>query len=234
MLLSEGVLVREGRLQPRLRFRHPLLRDFALAQWCLRANDPFELSRRWNSIEGGLQRHGALRAVVEALSDPNASTDYPWLTLGNVVQAIVTSDPGLASQVAHVLGAREPIPVLDPANWQSATQSSLPPEFARDLLSAARLNENGAWAAPLENWPDDAQWFNKDYPAEVCQYAAFLSDRARAKPSNEELREQSRRAARKLRSISEAPRFANEFAESDRSLKMQAMLCVIPTLPDHP
>ncbi|HEY5743009.1 MAG TPA: ATP-binding protein [Terrimicrobiaceae bacterium] len=233
MLLSEGVLVREGRLQPRLRFRHPLLRDFALAQWCLQANDPFELSRRWNSIEGGLQRHGALRAVFEALSDPDASTDYPLLTLGNVVQAIVTSDCGLAHQVAHVLGTREPVPVLDPANWPSAVQTSLPPEFARDLLTAARLNENGAWSAPVENWPDDAQWFNEDYPTEVWRYADFLSGRARAKPSDPEFREQAHQAARKLRSISEASRFANEFAELDRWLMMQAMLCVIPTLPDE-
>ena len=233
MLLSEGVLVREGRLQPRLRFHHPLLRHFALAQWCLEANDPVELSRRCKSIQGGLQRHGALRAVFEALSDPDASTDYPQLTLGNVFQAIVTSDPGLAHQVAPVLGAREPIPALDPANWPPPVQSSLPSEFARDLLAAARLDENGTWAAPLESWPDDAQWFNKDYPVEVWQYAALLSNRARAKPSDAELREQSRRTARKLRSISEAPRFANEFAESDRWLKMQAMLCVIPTLPDE-
>ena len=232
-LLSEGVLVREGRLQPRLRFRHPLLRDFALAQWCLALHDPIEAARRWASIQGGLQRHGALRAIFEALSDPDANTEYPQLTLGTVVQAIVASDSNLASQVAHVLGTREPIPALDPATWPSSVQSSLPPTFARDLLSAARVDGNSAWAAPLEKWSDDAHWFNNDYPTEVWRYASFFTERTRAKSGDTELREHSHRAVRKLRSISDAPRFASKFAESERWLKMQAILCVIPMLPDE-
>jgi hypothetical protein len=232
-LLSEGVLVREGRLQSRVRFRHPLLRDFSLAQWCLATNDVSEVSQRWNSIQGGLQRHGSLRAIFEALSDPDASIEYLGVTLGTVVQRIVASDRGLASQVAHVLGAREPAPAVDPANWPTSVQATLPAEFARDLLSAARLDGNGAWAVPLEKWSDDAPWFNGDYPEEVWRYAAFLREKAEASPTNAILREQSHQAARKLRAISEASRFASEFSKSDRWLKMQSMSCIIPTLPDQ-
>jgi hypothetical protein len=231
-LLSEGVLSRESRLQQRLRFRHPLLRDFAFAQWCLAVENPIAVSQRWNSIAGGLQRHGALRAMVEGLSNPDSSIEYPSLTLGSVVQTIAASDRIASSQMAHVLGAREPIPSVDPQGWASQVQSALPAEFGGDLLSAARLSENGAWAERLERWSDDAPWLNGDYPTRVWEYAEKLLERARSSPGDLALKEQSLQATRKLRSISELPRFSNEFSQSDRWLKMRAILCVVPALPD--
>ena len=233
ILLSEGVVVREGRLQRRLRFRHPLLRDFALSQWCLETNDAPQIALRWNSIHGGLQRHGALRAILEALSDPHARSEYPTLELGNVVQAIVRTDQALASQVAQVLGTRHPIPAVDPANWPPDVQSNLPPEFARDLLSAARLNGIGAWAERIVNWPDDAGWLNNEYPIQLWRYTTFLFDESRKKPDDLELREQVRQSARKLRHISELAKFSSEFVASERWLKAEALMCVIPIIPDE-
>lgn len=158
VLLSEGVFVREGRLQPRLRFRHPLLRDFALAQWCLGTDNAADVANRWNSIQGGLQKYGALRALFEALSDPNARHEYPQLELGSVIQAIVRRDENLARQLAQVLGTHEPSAGLDPATWPVEVQSSLPATFGFELLSAARLAGNGSWATRVERWPDDAAW----------------------------------------------------------------------------
>jgi hypothetical protein len=233
ILLSEGVIVREGRLQSRLRFRHPLLRDFALSQWCLETDDPPQVALRWNSIHGGLQRHGVLRAILEALSDRNARNEHPTLELGNVVQAIVRADRALAGQVAQVLGNRNPIRAVDPANWPSHVQSNLPAEFARDLIAAARLNGIGAWAERIVNWPANAGWLDNEYPIQLWRYTTFLFDESRKKPNDLQLREQVRQAARKLRHISELTKFASEFAASERWLKAEALMCVIPILPDE-
>jgi hypothetical protein len=232
-LLSEGVLVKEGRLQSRFRFRHPLLRDFGIAQWCLSSSDASETATRWRSIQGGLQRHGALRAIVEALSDPHAATEYEPLSLGTVVQAILTVASSFAYQLAQVVGTRPAIAALDPAEWPSALQLSLPSEFARDLLAAARLEMNGSWAARVIKWPQAATWFNKDYPNQLLQYAETLRAAAKGAPQDVNLQEPSRQAARKVREISEAPAFATEFNDIDRWLKMQAMRTVIPALADE-
>jgi hypothetical protein len=69
VLLSESVLVKEGRLQPRLQLRHPLFRDFALAQWCLSRRDPLTIVELWKTIQGGLQQRGSLRAISRHLKD---------------------------------------------------------------------------------------------------------------------------------------------------------------------
>jgi hypothetical protein len=232
LLLSEGVLVREGRLQPRVRFRHSLLRDFALSQWCLECGDSREGAKRLDSVQGGLQRYGTLRAISEALSDPGAPTDYPQLSLPLFVQAAVQINPGLAQVVAQVLGTRIPIRGLDPATWPPELQASLPRELGCDILATARLDGNGTWAFAVERWPDDAHWLSKDYPREVWQYASFLLGRLKSDQSIGEWREQCRSVARKLRLISEVPRFSSEFTEPERWLKMQAMAVVIPVLPD--
>ena len=197
-LLSEAVLVREGRLQPRLRFRHPLLRDFAIGQWCLSSPDASEVARRWSAIQWGLQRHGSLRAIVEALSDPQSATEYPQLSLGDVVQAILKATPRLAAQVADVIGTLPATAILDPAQWPSTVQLSLPCEFARDLLAvAARLEVNGSWASRVINWPRSATWFNRDYPKELLQYTEMLREAGKGASNNLSLQEQCRHAARK-------------------------------------
>lgn len=233
VLLSEGVLVREGRLQPRLRFRHPLLRDFAFAQYCLSADSANQVAIQWNSIRGGLQRYGTLRALFEALSDPMARNEYLHLELGSVVQAIVQTDTNLAGQVAQVLGTHEPSAGLDPAKWPDEVQLSLPPYFGHELLSAARLVGNGSWAAPVEHWPDDASWLGNSYSKEVWHYLSVLLEILKLNSANQQLREQCRHVARKLRHISEVERFAEDFGNYDRWLKMHVIICVIPVLPDE-
>jgi hypothetical protein len=232
VLLSEGVFIREGRLQPRLRFRHPLLRDFAFAQWCLAAETDGEVARRWNSIQGGLQRYGALRAVFEAPLDVEAKNEYQCLNLENIIRAIIRLGPALASQVAQVLGTHEPAHGLDPARWPSDVQLLLPSQFAHDLLTSARLDQNGLWATWLELWPDAATWLNREYPKDVWAYASVLLDLLRAKPSDQRLREQCRCAARKLRQMAEVPQFSGEFNEYECWLRQQAVVCVVPLLAD--
>lgn len=146
ILLSEGIFVREGKLQPRLRFRHHLLRDFALCQWCLSADSPVEAAHRWGGIQGGLHRYGALRAICEALLDPDAPTEYPGLDSNNVIQEVLRIDNSQIGIVAQVLGTLRSSEELDPANWPTRLQSSLPTHFGQDLIAAARMEENGSWA----------------------------------------------------------------------------------------
>lgn len=231
-LLSEGILVREGRLQPRVRFRHPLLRDFAFAQWCLAADSAAQVAARWNSICGRLQQYGALRSIFEALSDPGARGEYPRLDLASVILAVLRAETGSASQVAQVLGTHESSIELDPATWPAQVQSSLPTNFGGELLSAARLAGNGSWAPRLEHWPDDAAWLGNDYSNEIVSYLSTLLELRKRNPADGELRAQCRHVARRIRAISELARFDSDFAGSERWLKTQAMLCVIPTLPD--
>lgn len=233
LLLSEGVIVREGRLQPRLRFRHPLLRDFAYAQWCLGTTTPPETAQRCRGISGGLERYAAMRALIEALSDPQATSEYPNLTLSTVIEAVIAADATMAAQIAQILGTRIPSIHLDPSKWPVQSQTCLPGDFGRDLVTAARLDENGAWASRIEHWPDDVTWVNADYAREVWKYCAFLLERRKLAPSDSKLKQQCEQATRKLRVLSEVPRFDAVFSESDRWLKMQAMLCVIPALPDE-
>jgi hypothetical protein len=233
VLISEGVLVREGRLQPRLRFRHPLLRDFAFAQSCLSTENPREAAKRWLSIDGGLQRHGSLRAIFEALSDLNAQADYPGLTLVTFVQASARESPSAAKHVAHVLGTRHPTHGLDPAAWPLELQHTLPAEFGRELIASARFDANATWATPLQYWPEDAAWFDDGFPEEVWKYASFLKEALKQPPSEAALHEQTKQAARTLRRLSETQRFHAEFAKHDRWLKMQAIRCIPSILPDN-
>ncbi len=233
ILLSEGIIVREGRLQPRLRFRHPLLREFAIGQWCLATDNDTEVAYRWHSIHGGLNCYGALRAVSEALLDRNAGAEHPHLELGGVIRSIIQTDSARANQVAQVLGTHPPSDELDPAAWPAEVQSSLPRQFGRDLLLAAKLERNGSWAARVERWPEEAQWLGDECAKEVWRFACTLVEELKLHPTDGELGQQCQRIGRTLRRISEVERFAGEFGQCNRWLKMQAIVLVVPLLPDE-
>lgn len=233
VFLSEGVLVREGRLQPRLRFRHPLLRDFALAQWCLTGGAADEAAQRYGSIEGGLQRHGALRAIFEALRSPDAESEYPKLSFAKFVGALGRLQPAALIDTAEILGAVEPNTELDPASWPAETQRHLPAAFGRRLLAAARFAGNGTWAATLERWSETTSWLDDDFPREVWRYCSWLSEQIKAQPADEKWRDHTIGVARKFRRLSEAERFREVLLKDDRWLKMQAIICVVSVLPDE-
>lgn len=231
MLLSEGVLVEEGRLQPRLNFRHPLLRDFAFAQWCVAAHSAADAASRWRSVKGGLQRYGTLRAIAEALSSLDATSDYPSLTLPDFLRALIENDSNAADQVAQFLGSLEKISGLDPYRWPSGLKAVLPANFGNAVLAAARLNENPVWGLPSEQWPNDSTWLDDRFPNELWQYAEWLREKTK-NDGDLRWRDASISTARKLRVLAEEPRFAAQFAAADRWLTMQAVCCVARALPD--
>jgi hypothetical protein len=233
MLLAEGVLVEEGRLQVRLNFRHPLLRDFALAQWCLGTSNEAAAARRWKSILGGLQRYGALRAIAEAFWDSDAASDYPTLTLPGFLHAVVQLDPAAADQIAQFLGSSESVTGLNPSVWRPDLQAALPETFGTNLVAAARLNENPAWAAAVEHWPEDEHWIDDRFLNELWQYTDVLRKRAEAEPGDLRWHSAAQQAALKLRQLAEGPRFATELGRAEGWLKMQLVCTVIPILPDE-
>jgi hypothetical protein len=84
----------------------------------------------------------------------------------------------------------------------------------------------------VEGWSEEAPWLDENFPSEIWRYADWLSGRAKKEAPNLPLVEGSGQAARALRRFSEAPPFKAQFEGNNRWLKTQAMLCVIPVLPN--
>src|SRR5260221_4335387 len=181
--------------------------------------------------EDGIRDH-CVTGVQTCALPISSRTEYPALTLVTFMHALVRDSLSAAKQVAQLLGSRLPGGGLDPSTWSLELQGCLPTEFGRDLLAAARLEANGTWAMAVERWPDDASWLGNDFPEEVWKFASLLQEASKPKPQDALLREYSRQAARKLRHLSEVQRFQAVFNAQDRWLMMQAIVCVIPTLPD--
>ena len=233
VLLSESVIVPHGRLNPQYRFRHPLLRDFAIALWCLSAADDSTVAKRWSQIKGGLQRHGALRAIFEALSDPQFTAEHPHLTRAKILTALLQSHGDAPHHLAQLLGTLDSDAGFDPAKWARSVQQILPTTFGTELLASARLAENISWAHAIANWPQDATWLDDTFANEVLSYVASMKQRASARSVDSKFIEAARAAAATLRQLSEHPRFVAKFESTDRWLKMAALNEVIPLLSDE-
>ena len=233
VMLSESVVVPEGRLNPRYRFRHPLLRDFALGLWCLSANNEASVAECWSLIQGGIQRHGALRSMFEALADAQFVGEHPHLSSAKLVGALLAAHPEAPAHVAQVFGACSPDSAFNPATWPQSVQESLPTSFATELLTSARLAGNFAWAQPAAAWQANASWIDNGFPHELLNFVAWLRQRASTERKDSPPAIMARVAAIKLRQISEHPRFAPQFEGIDHWLKMASMREVIPLVPDE-
>ena len=178
VLLSESVIIAEGQLNQKYRFRHPLLRDFAMALWCLTAPNSALVAQRWSQIKGGLQRHGALRAILDALRDPLFTADHSHLSRTDVITAMLAAHAEAPTHVAQVLGTFAPEAAFDPALWPESLQRHLPSNFASELVTAARLAGNFRWANSVANWPLDAQWIDDSFTPTLCEIspARFARD----------------------------------------------------------
>jgi hypothetical protein len=233
VMLSESVVVPDGRLNPRYRFRHPLLRDFAIAVWCLSAADDSTVAKRWSQVKGGLQRHGALRAMFEALSDPQFTAEHPHLNGTKILAALLQSHSDAAHHIAQLVGTLDSDTGLDPAKWAPSVQRILPASFGTELLASARLAENISWARAIVNWPLDATWLNDSFANELLSFVASIRKRSGARSADSKFSDAGRAAATTLRQLSEHPRFVAKFETTDRWLKMAALNEVIPLLSDE-
>jgi hypothetical protein len=231
ILLSESVVITEGRLTTQYRFRHPLLRDFAIGVWCISAENESGVAQRWAQIRGGLQRHGALRAIFEALADEQFAAEHAHLSRAKIVDVLLNSQPEAAAHLAHIFGTNAPEAPFDPALWPMALQQKLPATFGTELLVAARLAGNVAWSQPVANWPADAHWIDDRFPEELLNFIGSLAKGA--SHTQESQQNYARLAAIKLRDLSEHSRFRPHFETNARWLKMAAMREIIPLVPDE-
>lgn len=234
ILLSESVVLPEGQYDRRFRFRHPLLRDFAMALWCLAAPDNVQVAKRWSQIEAGLQRHGALRAILEALGDSQFTAEHPHLSRPGIITAILAAHDEAPAHVAQVLGTFAPDAAFDPAIWPRQLQDALPGNFANELITAARLAGNFQWAKRIAGWPMDAPWIDDSFVDGLLSFVGAIRPQVSAKPAGCPVRQLGCIAAAKLRLISEHPRFIHLFEPNDRWRKMVVMQEVIPLVPDEP
>lgn len=232
VLLSESVIIEEGRLIPRYRFRHPLLRDFALSLWCLAGENESVVAQRWATIRGGLQRHGALRAMFEALADSEFAREHVHFSRTKVVATLLGSHTEAPAHLAAVCGMNAPEVALDPASWSVSLQQELAPTFGTELLVAARLAGNAAWAQLVSSWPAEASWIDDRFPEELLSFTSSLSKGA-VGSGQDSRTHYARAAAVKLREFSEHPRFVSKFEGNIRWLKMAAMQEIIPLVPDQ-
>ena len=231
VLVGESVLILEGSLNPRYRFRHPLLRDFVFALWCLRGGDAEGVFGRWQTIKGGLQRQGALRAIFEAIIEAGEASEFPEVSINELLTAFCGNHSS-ATHIAQLLGTLTPTPALDPAWWSVRTLNLLPASFGRELLVSARLAANFGWADYVVHWAAHASWLDADFPREVLSYTDALHRQTKVDVTNPSLAQLARQAARTLRAFSEHPRYEKEFSEIDRWLKSMSFSHVIPLLPD--
>ena len=221
-LALESVLVREERLHATLRFRHPLIRDFALAQYCLATGNAKDAVDRWTSIHSGLQREGCLRALLEALVDPQAGNDYE-ITLSDFLSSLCTRlPPDRIQSLARALGILLPGDGLDPALWPPSAVKVLPQRFASDLLQSAQNHLNEAWATRVARWPETAGWFDEELPARVMNYGEVMLDRFHNTKSPE-FRYAAISAATRLRFWSRHPKFRPCFEDNDAWLLSAAI-----------
>jgi hypothetical protein len=177
VLVSEGLLVEHAGPQPRFDFRHPLLRDFALAQWCLKEDDAQKTVERWLAIEGAPQRHGCLRAILEALSDPGGG---PSFNVADFAAELIRVSPDGVRMLARVLGRIVPTNDLDPASWPPTIRNRLPDWFASELVYSAQRQNTPAWAERIGfYWPDQAPWFDATLTERLCAFCEVIHEDAK-------------------------------------------------------
>jgi len=229
-LLSEGVVVRLDGLAPSYQFRHPILRDFALAQWCLASGSAIELVDRWQAISSGISRAGALRALMEALAEEGA-TESSQPTIEAVVVRLL--EIGVTErEVARALAACAPTPASNPAMWSTTAQGRLSGAFAASLVEELRLHGNGIWVEVIQHWRRTGGWVDRAFPGAFYDYAVSLRAKLAEQPNSPALRKQVVACARLLRRISEDPQFDESFNHWGRWLKHRTIEFVVPLLPD--
>jgi hypothetical protein len=233
VLASEAVLVNVGRLRPQWQFRHPLLRDFALAQWCLASDSTDEVALRWESIDGAIPRQGALQAILEALIDDSAPQDYPKIRFQALTEIFLFRSDESRSAFIRSVAALPALSILDPAAWAPTIQHRLPPNFGGELVGATRRETNLSWAVQFANWPQTAEWLDESFVPEVNSYLRlFLAGRREPTKLVPAVLDGAH-LARSVRRWSESTRFRGAFERDGRFQKHFAVESIAALLPER-
>lgn len=157
-LESEGLLTsRSGLYQ----FRHPLLRDFSVAQYVLtRHKDATQVAAALSAISDLLVRSGGVRATIEAIAtDPYLShaSDSVVLHLGPMLQAMAQAR--CVDELSDVLGEMDDIAdTFQISDILLAFNASPDRSVPSRTLAIARAAINEQWLRILLNIPDSNTW----------------------------------------------------------------------------
>lgn len=208
-LAAEGLLAIE---RGRYRFRHPLLRDFALQQWVARPGREAAALACLEDIQPSLVRDGALRALLEATVDRGEASGT-GLSLEALLEQIMqpASVPLLARAAPHVLGAFEDPQGLVATLTRALQRSSQAASFMGQLLNVASLVNNLSWVRELATLPAEEGWAESSplVGERFLLHAGQLAETAWSALSEEQQRSEKSRfvnLAERLRIWSEAPR----------------------------
>src|SRR5688572_16613281 len=131
------------------------------------------------TIDGGLQRRGALRAVSEALSDRMSNVEFSQLSIAGLVRAIMSAYVADGAAIARTLGELCAYSSNDPADWPENIRRTIPTTFAAELIGSARRSANPSWAARAARWSLDETWLDAAFPVSMVEYLRRLGELAR-------------------------------------------------------
>ncbi|WP_338867940.1 hypothetical protein [Myxococcus stipitatus] len=162
-LAGDGVFLVRGGV---FLFRHPLLRDFALAHWAIAPeSEAASPAQALMQIQSGLAQWGAMRALIEAAYDALAenqavATGFPSPT--ELIRSIDSHAPSLLPILAEVLGELgAPNNVRTEVILDSFASPDAASRFLDRLLSLAQLSTNVCWLRWLSQLPDSTAWFDE-------------------------------------------------------------------------
>ncbi|PFR51063.1 hypothetical protein [Bacillus cereus] len=152
-LVSSGVITRVN-TRARYDFRHPLLRDFAMAQWILEESEenPKIIDSNIDAIRSSvIIRFGAQRALLEAISDVN---EFSYTTGCTIEDYVFHANALEKEQIARILGGLYPNQAMNIAAWGKQPK----PIFVDSLIRSAQYHLNVDWAAVFSSWPPSKIW----------------------------------------------------------------------------
>ena len=169
VLASEGVF---SAVQGRYRFRHALLRDFALMRWATADPRAPAIAKRFGKVAVPLIRLGLARALVEALSEEDSGTGQA-LAAPEVVASLLSKGEDAVALVGTVLGQLDDPRGLDLERLLAHAPAEPAEELVRRAVHVARITLARGWLAPLTRLPatthfaDATAWFSSEVLKEM-------------------------------------------------------------------
>ncbi|WAM26893.1 hypothetical protein [Myxococcus sp. NMCA1] len=209
-LASEGVFTQQHGTWS---FRHPLIRDFAMAQWAaIDSTSPKNIIKKLAGITDSLSRWGAFRAAIEAAVE-SSSLGGHMPPLEDLIREVSAESLSTLMSAAEVLGQLEaPSSVNLGSILREISPAESAAEFINRLLDLARLDRNAAWIPwilslpPSAEWIEATPWIGHQFLHHVIEWVDELSKNWSGS-SDAQAATPAKACALRLRNWSAAPKF---------------------------
>ncbi|MDQ0878963.1 hypothetical protein QFZ77_007622 [Paenibacillus sp. V4I3] len=166
-------------------FRHPVLRDFAIAQWILsRIGDQVTLiSPTIQMIRSTVTKYGAQRALIEILCENESDSD---VSLKKYIMACSTQEQ---EEIARILGGLRPPIKFNLDLWERKPS----PLFINKLIETAMYYRNRSWLEFLVKlnidsiWVQRQDWIGENTLEIIVDYARIVSQPSQEGGDDDEL-----------------------------------------------